>query len=530
MNIKNKVPTVAIVGRPNVGKSSLFNLIIGRRMAIVHEESGVTRDRVAAPVVWYGKHFQLIDTGGLGVLNKEKKKVDMWDSYIRSQVEAAIEGADILLFVVDMQAGFVPLDSEVAERLRASSNKVILVANKADNMKMIRETVDFSPLGFDNIYPVSCLHKHGIDDILEEALADIPVTGYEEKKENPFKVAVVGRPNVGKSSIINALLGEERVMVSDVAGTTRDSVNTDFELTFKGEQIPAQLIDTAGLRKRAKVDGLIEHFSMMRTDTSIKQADLVLLVIEAKPDGLTAQDRHIAKMISEAGKACIIVANKWDICEEGHKQVQVLDEIRRTLPQMTYAPVVFTCALTSYNFNKMLDSVAVVMEQMEIQIPTSVLNRIISDAIDRNSPPVIGRLPFKVYYATMIGNAPPRFSLFVNNSKLCAPHFLSYLNNYIRKHFDFIGLPIKIHLKNRPKPKLEEKLEQQGGEAATTPSGKPKRQRRAKQTSKTKAKYKAQFKTKSNSKKALPKGANKPKRSKPCKDKCKVSRKNKKRR
>lgn len=446
---KNETPTLAIVGRPNVGKSSLFNAIIGRRLAIVHEESGVTRDRIVAPAIWKGKHFQVVDTGGLGVFTDEKKRVGKWDIEIRDQVEAAITDADIIVFVTDIQEGATALDEEIAVKLRECGKKVVLAPNKTDNPKLEEMVDDFSILGFESPCPISTLHRRGIGLLLEQALEDVKSYG-ELDEAPPFPIAVVGRPNVGKSSLVNRLLGEKRVMVSDIAGTTRDSVDVEFEIKYKDEMLPAVLIDTAGLRKRSKVDTPVEVFSVMRAESAIKRARLVLFVVEARPDGLTAQDKHIARIIADHGKGSVIVANKWDECK-GHKQKHVLDEIRRTLPGMSYAPVVFTCAITGYNFGIMLDYAAEVMSQMEVHVPTSTLNKAMTDAFEYNAPPAAGKSRLKLYYSTMIGNGPPRFALFVNNPKFCPANYFNYLVNYLRRCFDFTGLPIELQLRARPK-------------------------------------------------------------------------------
>ena len=382
------VPAIAIVGRPNVGKSSLFNTIVGRRLSIVHEMSGVTRDRVVAPLVRNGRRFELIDTGGLGMLAGESRKVDVWDSRIAEQVELAIEGADVLIFVANVRDGIVPLDAEVARRLHSSGKPVLFAANKCDNPELDAEAVEFMQLGFDRVYPVSCLHRRGVNALVEAALRLLPEGGAGEPAADapaPVNIAVVGRPNVGKSSLVNALLGEERVMVSDVAGTTRDAIDVDFQIRYQGELRPAVLVDTAGLRKKAKVDTVVEFFSVMRAQAAVTRADLVLFVVEASADGMTAQDRRIASMIRESGKGCVIVANKFDLCRDEHRLKQLQAELRRSLPGMSYAPAVFISARDRSNLGGLLDQIAEVMEQLELKIPTGVLNRVLADAVERNT-------------------------------------------------------------------------------------------------------------------------------------------------
>lgn len=447
-----KIPTVAIVGRPNVGKSSLFNAIAGKRIAIVHEECGVTRDRIVAPMQYSGRRFQVIDTGGLGLFHDNQNAEGQWDDEIREQIEAALADADIIIFVVEAQSGLLPLDSSISRKLHESGKEVIQVVNKVDNPSMEKHAMEFSALGFGELYCVSCTHRLGIRNLMDRVVASIEKSSDEgaSSAPEPFSIAVVGRPNVGKSSIVNRLLGEKRVIVSDVAGTTRDSIDVPFSLEFHNEQIPAILIDTAGLRKRARVNSAVEIFSIMRAEESIERARLVLFVVEARPDGLTAQDRHIARMIIDSGKACVVVANKWDVCGS-FKQKDILEEIYHTLPLMTYAPVVFTCALSGYNFGKMLDAVAEVMGQMEVHITTSVLNKVISDAVTANAPPCIGTKQLKIYYATMVKNDPPTFSLFVNNPKLAAHNYIAYLVNFMRKRFAFAGLPVRLEFREKSK-------------------------------------------------------------------------------
>ncbi len=456
---ENHLPTIAIVGRPNVGKSSLFNAIIGRRLSIVHEMSGVTRDRVVAPLVRGSRRFQLIDTGGLGMLRGESRSVDVWDSRIAGQVEAALEGADVLILVANVQEGLVTLDAEVAKRIRQAGKPVIFAANKCDNPGLTDEAEnEFRKLGFSPVFPVSCLHRSGVNALVEAALKLLPgaPAGAEEEEESaekvkPVNIAVVGRPNVGKSSLVNALLGEERVMVSDVAGTTRDAIDVDFILRYQGEERPAILVDTAGMRKNTKVDDIVEYFSVMRAKTAIARADLVLFVVEASPDGVTAQDKRIAGMIQEAGKGCVIVANKFDLYKDEYKTRQLQTELRRSLPRMGYAPVVLVSARDRFNLDGLLDQAAEVMDQLAVDIPTGVLNRVLNDAMEENTPPVVGPAPLKMYYASMIGKMPPKVLLFVNNPKNCAEHYKTFLKNVLRQAFDLTGLPVEIELRARPK-------------------------------------------------------------------------------
>ncbi len=476
--IEVNLPAVAIVGRPNVGKSSIFNSIIGRRLSIVHEMSGVTRDRVIAPVAVNGKHFQLIDTGGLGTLGGEVRGLDVWDDRIGVQVAAAIEGADVLIMVVNVQEGIVPLDEEVADKLRACGKPVILAVNKCDNPQLTDESVEFTKLGFEQIIAVSCMHSTGLKELIAKAMRHLdyserngsfPITENDssEKKQTSQDddgdesedaeltpvpgIAVIGRPNVGKSSLINALLGRERVIVSDVAGTTRDSIDIGFSIAYSGGERLVNLIDTAGIRKKAKVKDLVEYFSVMRTENAIKRAKLVLFLVECDQDGVTAQDRKIASMISEAGRACVIVANKWDICKSESTQKKLLDEIRYTLPGLGYAPVIFTSAKERYNLDLLLDQVVQILDLLEVRIPTSLVNQVIKDAYESASPPVIGAAPLKIYYASMVSALPPKFLLFVNEPKYCADNYIAYLKRYLRQSFDFTGQPLEIELRARPK-------------------------------------------------------------------------------
>lgn len=449
-NYEVRLPTVAIVGRPNVGKSALFNAIIGRRLSIVHEQSGVTRDRLAAPVSWHGRNFLLIDTGGLGGFSS--RTTDSWDKRIAVQVEAAVADADILLLVADAQEGVTGLDEEVTAKLRASGKPIMMVATKSDNQELDKETDAFMKLGFKKVFAVSALHRRGIGNLLDNLLGNIAAPEDSEipEKSEPFKIAVVGRPNVGKSSLVNCLLGEERVMVSDIPGTTRDSIDIDVAIRCGEEIIPAQLIDTAGLRRRSKVDTAVEVFSAMRVTEAIRRSDLVIFMAEASPTGLTAQDRKISSIIQKSRKACIVAANKYDTCSDTARAALV-DELRYTLPGMEYAPVEFISALKKTNIRGLLDRIGEVRAQLLVKVPTAVLNRVVNDAFERNAPPSSSTSTLRFFYATMTGNNPPRFLLFINRKELCTDNYLAYLRNYLRNAFDFTGLPIDIELRPRPK-------------------------------------------------------------------------------
>ena len=461
-DVRSVLPSIAIVGRPNVGKSSLFNAILKRRQAIVHFDSGVTRDRVSASAVYNNCRFTLFDTGGLGMYQGEKRGVGFWDQMIAEQVDAAIAQADTLLFVVDVQAGLNPLDREIAAKIRTCGKKVLLVANKSDNSTIEQQADEFHELGFSKIYPVSCLHRLGISEMMDDAVADMPRMKEGQTVNHPLRIAVLGRPNVGKSSIVNRMLGEERVIVSDVPGTTRDAIDTDFTLRCRDELVPACIVDTAGLRKRTKVEDAVEQYSMMRAAEALESCDIVLFVIEASKGAATSQDKTIARMIEESGKGCILVANKWDIRADGKKAQEILDEIRFTLPHMRYAPVVFTSATSGYNFNALYEAIAQLRGQMSQKITTSVLNRVIQDAVTKNLPPVVGTKPLKIYYGTMTSSTPPKAVLFVNKVEYCADTYRTYLVNYLRKAFGFVGFPVFLRLQERERRDLSEVVNHAG--------------------------------------------------------------------
>ena len=444
------LPLIAIVGRPNVGKSALFNRIIRRRVAIVHEESGVTRDRVVAPAEFEGRHFLAVDTGGLGVLAKEKN-VGLFDGLIRTQLETALAEAAILVLVVDVQAGLMPLDEEVASLLRRSGKPVVVAANKADNpMLEFAAQSAFASLGFGEVMPVSCLHGHGVGDLLEVALKGMPKAPPPTVTTTPLKIAVIGRPNVGKSSIINRLLGRDRVIVSEVAGTTRDAIDIPFQLHQDDATLPAILIDTAGLRPKSKVDTVVELFSVMRAKSALEHADLVLFVLDVSAPP-TSQDRTIAHLIQEARKTCIILANKMDLLPEKMKPEQMEDQVRGDLPFMEYVPILPISALNGEQMESVTDWVFRVHEKMRTTVPTSLLNQFIHDLVTRTPPVAVKGKHFKVFYSTMVGMPPPHLVLFANSRELGTPAYLQFLQSRIgAAFFPDSGMPVWVEVRDRP--------------------------------------------------------------------------------
>lgn len=471
---------IAIVGRPNVGKSALFNRIIGKRIAIVHDEPGVTRDRVSFEAEWRGHKFTLVDTGGIGLLRGEKA-TDVITQAALEQVQLAIEAADVIILTVNAQEGVVPLDREVTERLRATSKPILVAANKVDNRKLEPAADEFAALGFEKIFPVTAIHGYGIEDLMQEAVGLLPPpeekaepTETEQIGQRPLKLAIVGRPNVGKSSIINALTRSERVVVSPIPGTTRDSIDVPLEIEMEGVRQKYVLIDTAGVRQERRIDDSVEFYSVKRTDESIARADIVVFVLDAE-SGIVMQDKKIGGKIVEEAKACIVVVNKWDLVEdsvvearkkeierrdkhqkhEGPKQMTTLAEfaawVQENLFFLDYAPVIFTSAKSGFHLDRLLEAVRFVGDQLKQQIPTAILNRTLHTAIEQRQPVSAMGHQLKFFYATQLRQAPPTFALFVNRDELFSPAYTKYLAGQVRKAFGYEGCPVIFIPKPRPK-------------------------------------------------------------------------------
>jgi GTP-binding protein len=485
---------IAIVGRPNVGKSALFNRIARRRIAIVHDQPGVTRDRITAEVEWRGRPFTLVDTGGIGLLRREKAN-DVIVKAALEQVELAIEAANVIILVVNVQEGIVPLDREAAARLRASGKPVLVAVNKVDTHRAETSALEFSELGFDKVFPVSAIHGEGIEPLMNAATsilhaqnpepeprAESPGESSAEDTQHaprttppvPLKLAIVGRPNVGKSSIINALTASERVVVSPIPGTTRDSVDVPFEVVTEGVRQSYVLIDTAGLRKTRSVDDSIEFFSVKRAEESIARSDIVILVLDAEA-GITEQDKKVADRIVEARRACIVVMNKWDLMNDAVRKARVEEIERRntkasrhapnvmtTLSEfgewvqkhlffLDYAPVIFTSAKSGFHLDRLLEAVRYVAAQLQQKIPTAILNRTLRDAVERRQPVSARGHRLTFFYATQVRQAPPTFLMFVNRDELFSDQYKKYLADQMRIAFGYEGCPVILAAKPRPK-------------------------------------------------------------------------------
>lgn len=431
-----KKPTVALVGRPNVGKSTIFNKIVGKQKSIIEDTPGVTRDRIYSEASYNNYKFDVIDTGGIDI-SKE-----IFNNEIKVQVEIAIEEADVVVFVVDGLEGLTSNDYEVRDMLRKSKKKVIVAINKLDNPKRYENIYEFYELGFDEYIPVSGLHNIGFIELLDAICKDFK-ENTTEKEDQRLKFCLIGRPNVGKSSLLNALINEERSIVSDVAGTTRDAIDTAF--TYEKEEYV--IIDTAGLRKRGKVFETIEKYSLIRSLKSIDQSDICLLVINAE-EGIIEHDKHIAGYALEKGKGLIIIVNKWDKVENPNMN-EYKKLIRSEFQFLRYAPIVFTSALTKKRIHTIMPEVKKVGENIKREIKTSILNDVINDAYQLNIPPSYKGRRLKIYFVSQSGIKPPKFTFRVNDKGLVHFSYERYLENKIRENFDFEGTPITIQFKNR---------------------------------------------------------------------------------
>ncbi|MDN4618029.1 ribosome biogenesis GTPase Der [Paenibacillus sp. PsM32] len=433
-------PVVAIVGRPNVGKSTVFNRMIGDRLAIVEDKPGITRDRIYGTSEWNGKAFSVIDTGGI-----ELDGEDMMLKSIRMQAELAIEEADVIVFMCDVKSGLTQSDEEVAGILYRSGKPIVVAINKVDNMGRMNDIYEFYNLGFGDPIGISGSHGSGMGDLLDAVVKELPETVEDEYGDDVIRVALIGRPNVGKSSLVNAILGEERVIVSNVAGTTRDAIDTPFERD--GQRYV--LIDTAGMRKRGKVYENTEKYSVMRAMKAIERADVVLTVINGE-EGIIDQDKHVAGYAHDAGKAAIFVVNKWDVVEKDDKTMRQFESnIRDHFLFMSYAPVVFLSALTKQRVHKLLPVVQQVAEQHALRIPTHLLNDVVSDAIAINPPPTDKGKRMRINYVTQVAVKPPTVIVFVNEPEMMHFSYERYLENKIRAAFDFIGTPIRIFTRRK---------------------------------------------------------------------------------
>lgn len=435
-------PIVAIVGRPNVGKSTLFNIFANSRISIVEDTPGVTRDRLYADTEWLDNEFMMVDTGGIEIMNTDKIAVS-----IRQQAQIAIAEADVILFVCDARAGITHEDAEVAKMLRQSKKPIVLAINKADSPKQEMEIFEFYNLGIGEPIPVSAANHLGLGDLLDAVVEKFPETSAygEDGNEDEIKVALIGRPNVGKSSIFNTLVGEERSIVSDVAGTTRDAIDTP--VIREGQKF--LFIDTAGMRRKARIDEPIEKYSIIRSLRAVDRSDVVLMVIDAI-DGVTEQDKKIAGYAHEAGKGIVLVVNKWDLYDKDNTStLRYTENLRRELVFMQYAPVVFVSAMTKQRIHRLPEVIHYVAEQNAMRISTSVLNQVVEDAIVINPPPTEKGQRLKILYATQVKIKPPTFVIFVNEPEIMHFSYQRYLENKLREAFGFEGTPLQMIIRGK---------------------------------------------------------------------------------
>ncbi|MDF0726211.1 ribosome biogenesis GTPase Der [Cytobacillus sp. S13-E01] len=427
-------PVVAIVGRPNVGKSTIFNRIVGERISIVEDIPGVTRDRIYSSAEWLNKEFNIIDTGGIEIGDAP------FLTQIRHQAEIAIDEADVIIFMTNGREGVTGADEEVAKILYRSKKPVVLGINKVDNPEMREQIYDFYALGFGEPLPISGSHGLGLGDLLDAVIGHFPTEGTEDYGDDIIKFSLIGRPNVGKSSLVNALLGEERVIVSDIAGTTRDAVDTKY--TYEGREYV--IIDTAGMRKRGKVYESTEKYSVLRALRAIERSDVVLVVLDAQ-EGIIEQDKKIAGYAHEAGRAVVIVVNKWDAIEKDEKTMKEFEEkIRAHFLFLSYAPIVFLSALTKKRTHTLVPMIDKASENHAFRVPTNVLNDVVMDAVAMNPAPADKGVRLKVYYVTQVAIKPPTFVVFVNEPELMHFSYERFLENRLRESFGFEGTPIKL--------------------------------------------------------------------------------------
>ena len=447
-------PVVALVGRPNVGKSTLFNRLIGRPTAIVEDVPGTTRDRIYGESDWNGVGFIVIDTGGLEVPEAMRATrtgatpaaaEPGFTDFIQNQAQVAIDEADAIVLVVDGRDGLTAADAEVADVLRRSDKPVFVAVNKAESQKLKQDAVEFWALGLGDPYPMSAYHSDGVADMLDELVKALPPYPAEEEETETIGIAIVGRPNVGKSSLLNALVGQDRAIVSDVPGTTRDPI--DMELTFEGERIT--LIDTAGIRRRGRVEQGIEQYSVLRSMRAIDRADVALLLIDAQ-EGVTAQDMHVAGYVLEANKSVVVLINKWDAIEkDSQTMVEYAKTVREQLAFMDYVPVLFISAKTRQRVNKVLPAALQVVGERRHRLSTSEVNQVLSDAYEATQIPTRQGRVLRMYYGTQVGNDPPTFVIFVNDEELVHFSYARYLENRIRAYYPFEGTPIKLLFRSR---------------------------------------------------------------------------------
>ena len=434
-------PIVAIVGRPNVGKSTLFNVLAGEQISIVKDTPGVTRDRIYADVTWLNYNFTMIDTGGI-----EPESGDIILKSMRQQAELAIETADVIVFLVDVRQGLVDADYKVADMLRRSHKPVVLVVNKVDSFeKFMPDVYEFYNLGMGEPFPVSASSRLGLGDMLDEVTSHFSNANQEEEEDDRPRIAIIGKPNVGKSSIVNKLLGEDRCIVSDIAGTTRDAIDT----TIKRNGKEYVFIDTAGLRRKNKIKEDIERYSIIRTVAAVERCNVAVLVIDAK-EGITEQDAKIAGIAHERGKAMIIAVNKWDAIEKNDKTIyKFTEEIRKTLAYMPYAELIFISAATGQRLPKLFELLDAVIENHALRVATGVLNEILSEAVAMQQPPSDKGKRLKLYYITQVSVKPPTFVIFVNDKELMHFSYTRYIENKIRDAFGFRGTPLKFIIRER---------------------------------------------------------------------------------